>query len=166
MLMGIALLILMVSACQNPKSALVGEWVLDKDAFFQTLREPKVDPPAGVIAQELSEPMVNDWRFRFEPDQTLRMIVNGELHTGRYTVTKVISSTLYIKAETRPIYERSVDEALKLEPRRGEVEVNRLSFRISGDSAMLTYGDMSPLKLKRGEADVLSLRDPVRKEGD
>ena len=112
-------LALFVSACQNPKSAIVDEWVIDEAVFYQSLAQPKVDPPAGVIAQELSAPIVTDWRFQFNADRTIRMSLNGELRAGRYTITKVISSTLYIKVETRPIYERALDDELNLPSREG-----------------------------------------------
>ena len=146
-IMTLALLCL-ISACQSPKDALIGEWELDGDEFTKTLEELKVRPPSSTIALDLSEP-IRQWRFAFHENRKLVMSINGAMLQGRYHVNRTVSNTVYVRAEVKPTYQSHLDAALGVKPPKSKVKTHRLSMRISGDRATLSLDDMKPMKLKR-----------------
>ena len=141
-------LICLVSACQSPKDALIGEWKVDREALEQTLIELKVPPPAGTIAIDLSEP-IGEWRLAFHANRELIMNVNGVQSRGRYQVSRAVSNTVYIRAEVKPVFQSEIDHKLEVKRPKSEVKTHRLSMRISGDQATLSLDNMRPMKMRR-----------------
>ena len=140
--------VIILTACQNTRDALIGEWVVDKSAFDEAMRSLELTPPASGLTEDLSAPM-RAWRLHFTADSELSMIINGEQLQGRYQINRAVSNTLYIRADLKPTYQSGLDEALKLTPPPAKSRTRRLSMRISGDRATLSYHDLDPIKLHR-----------------
>ena len=144
----IVILLCVTCACQSPKNMVVGEWVVDRVALAQSLQKLKIIPPASTIAADLNEP-ISHWRFAFYPNRELAMNVNGLRLEGRYKVNRVVSNTLYIRAEVKPNYTSKLDTVLNVKSRASKAQTHRLSMRISGDQATLSLDNMRPMVLKR-----------------
>lgn len=135
-------------ACQNPRDELIGEWVVDESAFAQEQSKLELIPPAVGLVEELSAPL-SMWRLDFKKTREFEALIDGERLRGRYQINRSVSNTVYIRAEVKPVYQSDLDTALKLTPPTSKVQTRRLSMRISGDRASLTYHDMKPLKMRR-----------------
>ena len=144
----VIVLLCLTCACQSPKDMVIGEWVVDHVALNKELQKLRIMPPASTIAADLNQPMSN-WRFAFYPNRELAMDVNGARLEGRYTVNRVVSNTLYIRAEVKPNYKSDLDTKLNVKSRESKAQTHRLSMRISGNKATLSFDDMRPITIKR-----------------
>ena len=145
----LAILTLSLSACSKPSTQMVGEWSVDAEALERELHEQQIAPPAGPIVHQWKTSMTSDWAFRFNSDSSLEIVMNGYQYRGRYQISKVIGTTVYLRVELREQPVSELDSLLGISQQNDNIKVQHFSLRLSQNSSILKIDDLPPLKLRR-----------------
>lgn len=151
----IAVISVMLSACEAPKERLIGAWSVD----ITQLREEPIArlaaPPAGPLAQGIREAAYRDWRFTFHADESLEATLRGQRYQGRYVISQILSGTIYMRLEGASSLKSGLDEQLGLKT----LELPPLSERViitlqRGDRATLSFEQGMSIPLRRRRAGI------------
>ena len=141
---------LALSACEGPAQRLQGAWVIDLSMMRQEALVRRAAPPAGPFAQELREAAYRDWRIVFKADESMEASLRGQRYQGRYVISQILSSTIYLRIEGASVSQSELDERLGLKGLERAPLSERVTIKLQGKGrATLSFDQGLPLPIRR-----------------